>query len=121
MSNSGTDWERIASSISNGEPAGAQGLDDALGSLRWYFKAQIGDKADDAYHELQLILIENIRNGQVREPSRMAGYANTIAHRIVAEQIRKRVHCRTKQVQVDGTAPCSTEESPYERAARLQG
>ena len=109
-----TPWNVIANRIERGEPDGFRYLYNTLASFRWFFATRIGDDAEDAYHELQLALIENIRRGLLREPSRLVGYAMALARGIVAARIRRRIHSRKREIGCDHAAAslASTCESP---------
>ena len=51
---------------------------------------------EDKLHDLFLILVQAIRNGNIREPERLMGFARTIARRQVAEYINEVVHRRQR-------------------------
>ena len=57
--------------------------------------------AEDKLHDLFLILIQAIRNGNIREPERLMGFARTIARRQVAEYINEAVHRRQRYSSLD--------------------
>lgn len=56
---------------------------------------------EDKLHDLFLILIQAIRNGNIREPERLMGFARTIARRQVAEYINEVVHRRQRYSSLD--------------------
>ena len=76
--------------ISGGSPnVAAEELYRRFRSFRFFFYRQLrNNEADDCYHDLIMKLLDGIRRGLIREPERVQGYANTIAHRIVAARIR---------------------------------
>ena len=82
-------WSPLVDEISAGSAAGFEELYRAFNGFRYYLERRMGaERAEDAYHDLLLDVTNGIRNGALRNPECLAGYAQVIAHRIVVQHIR---------------------------------
>ena len=87
------------------------GDDDAMAELyalfsrgiRFYLYRQLGpQELDDRVHDAFLIVVQAIRNGDLRDPERLMGFVRTIVRRQVAAHIEQAVHTRREQVDLEG-------------------
>ena len=70
--------------------------------IRFMLFRQLGpDDLDDKVHDVFLIIAQAIRNGELREPSRLMGYIHTIVRRQIAAYIDSPVNLRRNRVEVD--------------------
>jgi RNA polymerase sigma-70 factor (ECF subfamily) len=78
------DWTALVKRLAKGEGAGFEELYDALNGFRLYFVRRLGtEDGEDAYHDLIVRLVVQIRRGDLKESRRVLGYARVIATRIV--------------------------------------
>jgi RNA polymerase sigma-70 factor, ECF subfamily len=99
-----------------------RGDDDAMRELyeifstgiRFMLFRQLGpDDLDDKVHDVFLIIAQSIRNGELREPSRLMGYIHTIVRRQIAAYIDRAVNLRRNRVEVDfDESVCDSQADP---------
>ncbi|MGH9667293.1 MAG: RNA polymerase sigma factor, partial [Bryobacteraceae bacterium] len=71
--------------------------------IRFYLYRQLGpQELDDRVHDAFLIVVQAIRNGDLRDPERLMGFVRTIVRRQVAAHIEQAVHTRREQVDLEG-------------------
>jgi len=98
FSSSGPEWGLLVERIQAGDVVAVEQLYCDLASLRYYFRSRIGNgDHEDAYQELVLELVDQIRRGLLREPSRLVGYARVMASRKVTRYIRGLSHSRNSE------------------------
>jgi RNA polymerase sigma factor (sigma-70 family) len=56
---------------------------------------------DDKIHDTFLVVVNAIRNGELREPERLMGFVRTVARRMVAGHIDHLVHRRRDNVTIE--------------------
>jgi RNA polymerase sigma-70 factor, ECF subfamily len=97
------DWAALVAGIRANEPAAIEQL---------YFIFSQGFRAmlrrrlespdtEDKLHDLFLILLQAIRNGNIRDPDRLMGFARTIARRQIAGYINEVAHRRQRYSSLD--------------------
>jgi RNA polymerase sigma-70 factor (ECF subfamily) len=86
--------------------------------IRFYLCRQLGpQEIDDKVHDTFVVVVEAIRNGELREPQRLMGFVRTIVRRQVAAHIDRVVHCRRDQAELDsGARVADPHGNPEERA-----
>lgn len=86
--------------------------------IRFYLCRQLGpQELDDKVHDTFVVVVQAIRRGELREPSRLMGFVRTIVRRQVAAHIDKVVHTRRDQIDLDATVRLADPEgNPEERA-----
>ena len=82
------DWARLVKGIAAGDETACAELYSLLGKMRWFFARRLQpQEVEDRFHDVILALIQAIRQGAIREPERLLGYARTIAIRAVTGRI----------------------------------
>jgi RNA polymerase sigma factor (sigma-70 family) len=86
--------------------------------IRFYLCRQLGpQELDDKVHDTFVVVVQAIRRGELREPSRLMGFVRTIVRRQVAAHIDRVVHTRRDQIDLDSTVRLAAPEgNPEERA-----
>jgi RNA polymerase sigma-70 factor (ECF subfamily) len=86
--------------------------------IRFYLCRQLGpQELDDKVHDTFVVVVQAIRRGELREPSRLMGFVRTIVRRQVAAHIDKVVHTRRDQIDLDSTVRLADPEgNPEEKA-----
>lgn len=79
--------------------------------VRHMLRRQLPEHAvDDRTHNVFVITVNAIREGQIREPERLPGFVRTVALRQAAEVVRRLEHKR-KQVPIDVSPPLADESA----------
>ena len=95
-------WNAILERVNQSNDSGLEELYQALQGFRAYLCRHIGrDNGEDAYHDLILDLVKQIRRGCVREPERFPGYVRVIVQRKLMEQFRSVIRARNTEKPVD--------------------
>src|SRR4051812_12160557 len=101
-------WPALVDRVRTGDPAGMEELYRVFSDgIRHYLRRQLGSQdLTDKLHDLWLIIIEAIQNGELREPERLMGYVHTVARRQIAGHIHIARQQRRNSNHLDlGTAP----------------
>jgi len=94
----GSRWVELVERLRAGEAQASEELYHQLSFLRFSFFRNLGiHDGEDAYHELMLALIRQIRQGDLRQPDRLVGYARAIAANIVRNGIRANQKTRARE------------------------
>jgi RNA polymerase sigma factor (sigma-70 family) len=95
--------ELLARRVQSGDDDAMRELYDIFSTgIRFMLFRQLGpDDLDDKVHDVFLIIAQAIRNGELREPSRLMGYIHTIVRRQIAAYIDRAVSLRRNRVEVD--------------------
>lgn len=95
-----TSYTELVSRIRRGEPSAVNELYCLLQQgVRWLLVRQLGaSDADDAFHDVFITLLAEIRNGSLRDPGQLLSYARKIISHTVARVIEKRVRDRIRLV-----------------------
>jgi RNA polymerase sigma factor (sigma-70 family) len=113
------EWVDLVDRIRSHETDGMAELYDLFSKgIRFYLCRQLGpQELDDKVHDTFVVVVQAIRRGELREPSRLMGFVRTIVRRQVAAHIDKVVHTRRDQIDLDSTVRLAApEENPEERA-----
>src|SRR5947207_15378345 len=90
-----TDWAALVGRVQVGDAKAIEGLYAKLSPFRLLFQRSMRNgEHEDAYQELIMNLVSQIRRGSVREPDRILGFARVIAGRQAARHIRGLSHSR---------------------------
>lgn len=122
-SNPRPDVTAIVEQIRANEPSGMQALYDIFErGIRFYLLRQLGPRdLDDRVHDTFLIVVQAIRQGELREPERLMGFVRTVVRRQVAAHIERVVTLRKQQADLDnGMSVASREDNPEENAMSLE-
>jgi RNA polymerase sigma factor (sigma-70 family) len=95
--------ELLARRVQRGDEDALRELYDIFSTgIRFMLFRQLGpDELDDKVHDVFLIITQSIRNGELRDPSRLMGYIHTIVRRQIAAYIDRAVSQRRNRVDVD--------------------
>lgn len=113
------EWVELVDRIRLSETDGMEELYQLFSKgIRFYLCRQLGpQELDDKVHDTFVVVVQAIRRGELREPSRLMGFVRTIVRRQVAAHIDKVVHTRRDQLDLDSTVRLADpEENPEERA-----
>jgi RNA polymerase sigma factor (sigma-70 family) len=110
-------WTELVERIQSGDPSGMHDLYQVFGrGVRIYLCRQLGmQDLDDKVHDTFLIVVQAIKNGDLREPDRLMGFVRTIARRLVAGHIDQMVHRRRDDVAVESGVVISDKETTPEQ------
>jgi len=98
-------WVELVDRIRAGTTDGMEEL-YALFSrgIRFYLVRQLGPQdLEDKIHDTFVVVVQAIRRGELREPSRLMGFVRTIVRRQVAAHIDKLVQSRKEQTELDNS------------------
>src|ERR1700683_3605150 len=112
-------WVELVERIKSGESGSMEELYQLFSKgIRFYLCRQLGpQELDDKVHNTFVVVVQAIRRGELREPSRLMGFVRTIVRRQVAAHIDKVVHTRRDQIDLDSTVRLADPEgNPEERA-----
>jgi len=118
-SESYAEWVALVDRIRASETDGMEELYQLFSrGIRFYLCRQLGpQELDDKVHDTFVVVVQAIRRGELREPSRLMGFVRTIVRRQVAAHIDKVVHTRRDQIDLDSTVRLADpEENPEEKA-----
>jgi RNA polymerase sigma-70 factor (ECF subfamily) len=113
------EWVELVDRIRMSETDGMEELYQLFSKgIRFYLCRQLGpQELDDKVHDTFVVVVQAIRRGELREPSRLMGFVRTIVRRQVAAHIDKVVHNRRDQIDLDSTIRLAApEENPEEKA-----
>jgi RNA polymerase sigma factor (sigma-70 family) len=118
-SESYAEWVELVDRIRLSETDGMEELYQLFSKgIRFYLCRQLGpQELDDKVHDTFVVVVQAIRRGELREPSRLMGFVRTIVRRQVAAHIDKVVHTRRDQIDLDSTIRLAApDENPEEKA-----
>jgi RNA polymerase sigma-70 factor (ECF subfamily) len=113
------EWVELVDRIRFNETDGMEDLYQLFSKgIRFYLCRQLGpQELDDKVHDTFVVVVQAIRRGELREPSRLMGFVRTIVRRQVAAHIDKVVHTRRDQIDLDSTVRLADPEgNPEQRA-----
>jgi len=117
-------WDLVVAQILAGDPSGQAALYEAFAPglrLFLYQHLQRGEDVEDRLHDIFVKAVSAIRDGQLREPERIAGFLRTIARRQIAAFIDEAVEQRAVTVDfTEGLAVTSPHPSPEQTAIEKQ-
>jgi RNA polymerase sigma-70 factor, ECF subfamily len=96
-------WAVLVEDIRAGHSSGMQTLYEIFEKgVRLYFSRQLGKQdVDDKVHYLFLVVVNAIRNGDLRDSERLMGFVRTIARRMVAGHIGQMVQRRLESITIE--------------------
>ncbi len=112
-------WDDLANRLRRGEESAMQELYDIFAKgVRFMLFRQLGpDELDDKVHDVFLIIAQSLRNGELRDPSRLMGYIHTVVRRQIAGYIDRAVSMRRNRVELDfDDALCDGHPDPEHEA-----
>ncbi|MGA3186122.1 MAG: sigma-70 family RNA polymerase sigma factor [Bryobacteraceae bacterium] len=118
-SESYAEWVELVDRIRMSETDGMEELYMLFSKgIRFYLCRQLGpQELDDKVHDTFVVVVQAIRRGELREPSRLMGFVRTIVRRQVAAHIDKVVHSRRDQTDLESTVRLAAPEgNPEEKA-----
>lgn len=97
------DWERLVQRLQAGDPGAMEELYRVFsGGIRLFIARNLGQQElDDRVHDTFLIVVEAIRNGDIRESQRLMGFVRTVVRRQVAAYVEKTVQQRRDRRAID--------------------
>jgi RNA polymerase sigma-70 factor, ECF subfamily len=113
------EWVELVDRIRFNETDGMAELYELFSKgIRFYLCRQLGpQELDDKVHDTFVVVVQAIRRGELREPSRLMGFVRTIVRRQVAAHIDKVVHTRRDQIDLDSTVRLADPDgNPEQRA-----
>jgi RNA polymerase sigma-70 factor, ECF subfamily len=108
-------WELLASRVQRGDDDAMQELYDIFSKgIRFMLYRQLGpDDLDDKVHDVFVTIAQSIRNGELRDPSRLMGYIHTVVRRQIVGYIDRAVSMRRNRVELDfDEAICDAHPDP---------
>lgn len=111
------DWAELVQNIRAGDANAMEKLYQVFArGIRLYLCRQLGlQDVDDKVHDTFLIVVQAIKNGELREPDRLMGFVRTIARRLVAGHIDQMVHRRRDNVPVESGIAISDDAATPEQ------
>src|SRR5450755_1880002 len=99
----GSRWAVMANGIQNRDPRATEEFYLSFQKgLRFLIYRQLGaDGLDDSVHSCFALIVEALQQGQLREPSRLPGFANAIVKHHIIARIHKQCLHRKLQVELD--------------------
>ena len=113
------DWTAIVDRILNDDETAERELCDNLSrGLRLLVARRLDEcpEVDDVVNDVLATTVNNIRRGMLTEPTRLAGYVQSIAKHKVAHCICERVRSRTSDVSIEDVVVVDRRENPEESA-----
>ncbi len=117
------EWVRLVARIHNGEADGMEELYKLFSrGIRYYLCRQLGpQELDDKVHDTFLVVVNAIKNGDLREPERLMGFVRTIVRRQIAAHIDRVVQDRRDQTDLDtGSKIADPRGSPEQTAIQRE-
>lgn len=112
------EWQDLVARIHAGTTDGMEEL-YALFSrgIRFYLIRQLGpQELEDKMHDTFVVVVQAIRRGELRDPSRLMGFVRTICRRQVAAHIDRIVQSRREQTEKDNDHVMDPSTNPEETA-----
>lgn len=112
-------WSSLVAAIARKQPEAVEELYSRFGrGIRLLIARQLGQQdLDDHVHDVFLITIDAIQNGELRNPDCLPGFIRTLTRRKIANQISKARWQRNREVDSDSDIQIpSTRQNPEEVA-----
>jgi RNA polymerase sigma-70 factor, ECF subfamily len=116
-------WEKLALRLQRGDEDAMQELYDLFSKgIRFTLFRHLGpEDLDDKVHDVFVTIAQCLRNGELRDPSRLIGYINTIVRRQIVAYIERAVSLRRNRVELDfDEAICDAHPDPEIAAMQRQ-
>ncbi len=96
-------WCQLVDGISKRDPKAIEELYSRFSrGIRLLIARQLGQQdLDDHVHDVFLITMDAIQNGELRNPDCLPGFVSTVTRRRIANQINKNVWKRNKEVDAE--------------------
>jgi len=106
------DWRAVVDQIRSGDPAGEEFLYRKLArGARLFLQRRLGTAdVEDRFHNVFLIVVSAIRNGELREPERLMGFVRTVLYRQLNQEIAGLIRTRETSATLDSVANLSGAE-----------
>ena len=117
------EWTRLVERIQNGETDGMEELYKLFSrGIRYYLCRQLGpQELDDKVHDTFLVVVNAIKNGDLREPERLMGFVRTVVRRQIAAHIDRVVQDRRDQTDLEtGSRVADPRGSPEQTAIQQE-
>jgi len=100
-------WPDLVERIRCEDPSGMEDLYRVFSrGVRFLLYRQCGPQdLDDKIHDVFLIITQAIRQGRVREPSRLMGFVRTVVRRQIAAHIQGAIDTRRNRTELDTGTP----------------
>jgi len=118
--NNSEQWVALVKRITSGDARGVEQFYSLLSdAVRGSLAHAVGSaSAEDALHEVLVIVLEAILSGGLRDPRRLIGFVRTVAQRQAIAHIRSAAAARRRFVAMDiSQAHASRSDSPDNRIA----
>lgn len=101
-----TDWVELVDRIGRGDGGGMEELYRHFAKgVRLYLARNLGSHdLEDKVQDTFLVVLQAIRQGELREPERLTGFIRTVVRRQVASWIEKAVVVRSNRVDLENGA-----------------
>jgi RNA polymerase sigma-70 factor, ECF subfamily len=119
----GIDWSAVVDQIRKGDPAGEEVLYRNLASgARLFLQRRLGTAdVEDRVHDVFVIVVSAIRNGELREPERLMGFVRTVLYRQLSQGIAGLIRTRETSATLESVAQLSgAEPNPEQQVWALQ-
>jgi RNA polymerase sigma factor (sigma-70 family) len=96
------DWASVVAKIQAGQADGMERLYKALSSYVGYLLGRkLGTRdIDDKVHDVFLVVVQTIRQGNLRQPECLMGFVRTVAHVTAADHIRTLAQNRRREAKM---------------------
>ena len=100
--------------LREGEPEAMEELYSLFSNgMRYYLCRQLGpDDLEDKLHDAFLVVVDSIRAGELRDPSRLMGFVRTVVKRVAAATIEQQAQSRREQLDEERTASVADSSNP---------
>ncbi len=112
-------WTLLVEKIQAGDQRGMEELYQIFSrGVKFYVWRHLGsEELEDRVHDIFLIVVEAIRNGELRDPAKLLGFVRTIVRRQVAGHIKGLVRQRQRETALDTKAHLAIDpDNPEDRA-----
>jgi RNA polymerase sigma factor (sigma-70 family) len=112
-------WAEIVDRIQQGDPAAVEELYlFFVRGIRFFLCRQLGSQElDDKVHDTFVIVLQAIKRGELRDPTRLMAFVRTVVRRQVAGYIDQAVQVRKEHVELEtGNHVMDHRSSPEDRA-----
>ncbi len=116
------DWSDLVHRIHRNDQRAIEELHSVLSrGARSYLRRQIGpEHAEDAFHDVLLIVIKAIQKGDLRDPKCLMGFVRTVLHRQVAVFIKRKIERPTAELHPGLADSSASQETEFMRAEKVQ-
>lgn len=109
--------EQLANRIKTGEPSAMEQLYRLFSrGAAYYMRRHLGtQEIEDRVHDTFLIVVQAIRRGDIRDPTRLMGFVRTVVRRQVASCIDGAMQDRRDRQGIDENSELPADGDPQER------